>query len=115
MVAALLTQLVVAPVRESQQRMRATEAVRQAEKRVRAEMAACVPVTPPESALWANRMMAEMWAPYVVPMILAENLGNWTVGAGGPGRRARTGACAPASACVWLCIVCVGGGVGGRV
>ena len=66
-------------MRESQQRMKEAEAVRQAEARVREEMAARIPVSPPESALWMNRMMAEMWLPFFVPMALADNLANWQV------------------------------------
>jgi hypothetical protein len=41
--------------------------------------AARVPVTPPESGGWMNRMMGEIWAPFVVPQMLRENLGAWQV------------------------------------
>ena len=47
---------------------------------VRKEMQARVPVTPPESAEWLGRMMAEIWAPFVGPLVLKENLGAWQVG-----------------------------------
>jgi hypothetical protein len=66
-------------MRESQQRAKEAEAVRQAEARVREEMAAHIPVSPPESAMWMNRMMAEMWLPFIVPMALSDNLANWQV------------------------------------
>ena len=49
---------------------------------VRKEMQARVPVTPPESAEWLGRMMAEIWAPFVGPLVLKENLGAWQVGGG---------------------------------
>ena len=64
---------------------------------VRKEMQARVPVTPPESAEWLGRMMAEMWAPFVGPLVLKENLGAWQVGGrgrltcGGGGGRAHLG------------------------
>ncbi|KAF5835353.1 hypothetical protein DUNSADRAFT_7519 [Dunaliella salina] len=34
-------------------------------------------VTPPESAEFMNRMMAEMWVPFVVPQTLRDNLSAW--------------------------------------
>ena len=64
---------------------------------VRKEMQARVPVTPPESAEWLGRMMAEIWAPFVGPLVLKENLGAWQVGGrgrltcGGGGGRAHLG------------------------
>ena len=56
---------------------REAEVARRVEARVRAEMSARVPVTPPESAEWMWRLMGELWAPFVEPMMLKENLGNW--------------------------------------
>ena len=46
-------------------------------------MASRVPVTPPESAEWMGRMMAEIWAPFVGKLVLKENLGAWQVSAMG--------------------------------
>lgn len=60
-------------------------------------------VTVPESAGWMNRMMAEIWAPFVVPMLLRENLSMWQVrflAVGGWGRLGggwRLGCCKPAT------------------
>ena len=64
---------------------------------VRKEMQARVPVTPPESAEWLGRMMAEMWAPFVGPLVLKENLGAWQVGGSGRegGEKGRGGAALP--------------------
>ena len=42
-------------------------------------MSARVPVSPPESAEWMGRMMAEIWVPFVGPLMLKENLSAWQV------------------------------------
>ena len=45
----------------------------------RKEVLSRVPVTPPESAEWMGLMMAELWAPFMAPMMIKENLGAWQV------------------------------------
>jgi hypothetical protein len=58
---------------------REAEAARRAEVRVRAELAARVQVTEPETSEWMNRMMGELWAPFIEPQFILENLSNLRV------------------------------------
>ncbi len=79
---ALLVVPASAALSERQAAARLAAAVAAAEARVRAEAAVRVPATPPESSVWMSRLLGELWAPYVEPMLMKENLGNWQVGLG---------------------------------
>ena len=65
-------------------------------------------VTPPESAEFMNRMMAEIWVPFVVPQTLRDNLAAWYVPQGCGWLGGRVAACKHVCACV--CALSGGGG-----
>ncbi|GFH17588.1 uncharacterized protein HaLaN_14251, partial [Haematococcus lacustris] len=58
---------------ERQQKQAVAVAVEQAQR----EMAARVAVTLPESVDWVNRLTSELWLPFVVPLMLNDNIAAW--------------------------------------
>lgn len=56
---------------------REEQLVRSAVERTRSELLSRQPATPPETAAWLNRMVQEIWSPYVEPLLLKENLPAW--------------------------------------
>ncbi|KAG1680787.1 hypothetical protein FOA52_008120 [Chlamydomonas sp. UWO 241] len=68
--------LAFSPSKEEEEVQRRME-VEAAVEKVRREMASRVQVTPAESAEWLNAFNAELWAAFVVPAVLKDNLGGW--------------------------------------
>ncbi|GBF90558.1 hypothetical protein Rsub_03129 [Raphidocelis subcapitata] len=75
-VMAALGVIALAPSRRQLQR-REAEAVAQAEERVRIELLARQPVTPPESGQWVIRLCQALWRPWVEPFLIKTCLAQW--------------------------------------
>ena len=76
---AFATVLILLSPSKEEEEERKREEVALAVDRARKEVMSRIPVTPPESAEWMGLMLGELWAPFMGPLMMKENLGAWQV------------------------------------